>query len=487
MKKLEGAASDSIILTVIQFVTSAVGLIVTKLMSVRLSLTDYGTYSQAMLIVATATSLLGLGLVNAVNFYYNSKSIEEDKEKYIGTLFGLQYIVSGIGGIVIILIQIPLINYFNNEQLRGIIYLIAFMPLFENLMPMLQVLFISCGKAKVIAIRNFVVSTLRLVIVVVTCFITNNILTILVFLLIMDIAQVLYFMLSFARMKFRISILKFSVEYVPEVLRFCIPMAVYIASSSIARDIDKYIVSFFSDTETFAIYSNASKALPFDLVTASFITVLIPIITRQIGSGQKSLALATFKEYLRIGYIVTWIVAFGAIVNAKELMQLLYDKKFLPGLTVFIMYIIVVMIKFANTSLILVACGKTKTLMYCSIISMMVNAALSLVLYNYLRIMGPAIATMLVSLATTIALLIIGARELDSNFFQLFDWKELLVVFLEMLAVGAVSFVIKLFVNRITGSPMLVFIISYGFFVIMMTTINIKRIRECLSVINHMQ
>ena len=57
LKAMNGAAVDSIILTFIQVVTTAVGLVVSKILSVNFSLTEYGTYSQVMLITATASSL----------------------------------------------------------------------------------------------------------------------------------------------------------------------------------------------------------------------------------------------------------------------------------------------------------------------------------------------------------------------------------------------------------------------------------------------
>lgn len=66
-------------------------------------------------------------------------------------------------------------------------------------------------------------------------------------------------------------------------MHFSIPMAIYVLTNSLTRDIDKYVISAFADTETLAIYTNASKILPFDMLTASLITVLIPIITRLIN------------------------------------------------------------------------------------------------------------------------------------------------------------------------------------------------------------
>ena len=67
---------------------------------------------------------------------------------------------------------------------------------------------------------------------------------------------------------------------VKEILIYCIPMAMFSVMKSLNRDSDKYVISFFTDTETLAVYTNASKILPFDIIMTSFVTVLMPYITR---------------------------------------------------------------------------------------------------------------------------------------------------------------------------------------------------------------
>ena len=198
-------------------------------------------------------------------------------------------------------------------------------------------------------------------------------------------------------------------------------MAVYVLTNELARDIDKYVISFFSDTSTLAIYTNAAKLLPFDLITQSFITVLVPIVTRQIASKDYDKAQTTFRAYLRLGYVVTWIVAFGVVVNAKEAMLFLYDPKYLPGLSVFIVYLFVDMIKFANTSLILTAKGKSKTLMICSLSALGANFILNIILFKLLGILGPAIATLIITFGLVTVLLVLGGKEIQTSIFGLFN------------------------------------------------------------------
>lgn len=486
-RKLHGAAVDSIILVFVQVITSVLGLVVTKLLSVHFSLQEYGTYSQGMLIVTTTSSIIILGMTNAVNYFYNKTSDEEEKRSYVSTIFTSQYILGLLSAIIIIAIQNPIIRYFNNVQLRGAIYILAWLPLLQNLIPMLQVLFVSVGKAKLIAIRNLVISLARLLAVIVACYVTKNIIHIFYVLLVLDIGQVLFFLISFSRLKYRIGIKYARAKYLKPIFAFSIPMAVYILTNSLSRDLDKYVISFMSDTETLAIYTNSAKVLPFDLVTASFITVLIPIITRLIGNKKYEEAENAFKAYLRLGYMATWIMAFGAVVLSKELMEFLYDAKYLPGLSVFIVYLFVDMIKFANTSIILVAKGKTSVLMKCSIAALLINLVFNILAYKSIGMLGPAFVTLIITFGLTLSLLIFGAKEINSSILKLFDWKEMGIILIELIVIGSLTYVINRYLSEIINKDSVRLAICYLLYGAMMVALNYRRILSCLGDINKLK
>ncbi len=485
--KLHGAAADSLILTFVKVVTAVLGLLTTKVLSTQFSLHEYGTYSQAMLLVSTITSITILGLTDATNFFYNAADDEVIRQQYIATIFGIQYGVGIVSGILVCILSLPIIQYFDNPDLKKIIYFAAWMPILANLIPMLQVLFVSIGKAKIIAVRNFVVSLVRLSFVAVACFITKDIKTIFILILIFDAAQFVYFYIIFSKNRFRISLSNFKKELITPILRFSIPMAIFIFTNALSRDIDKYVISYFTDTQTLAIYSNAAKVLPFDMLTTSFLTVLIPIITRQVRSENNTSAQITLKAYLRIGYLATWILVTGAIINAKELMIFLYDEKYLPGLGVFIVYLFTDMMRFANTSLILSAKGKTKTLMFWSIISLGANFVLNIIAFLAFGIIGPAFTTLILTIGLMIIFLAMSAKEIDSTFFALFDWKEVLLELFKLVIVGGVAYILKLYITSMIDSYLVRLAIIYGMFTGFMLLLNRKRLIACLRTINQLK
>ena len=484
IKNSNGAATNSFILTFVHLVTTVLGLIVTKLLSVHFSLEEYGTYSQALMVTTTATSFSILGLTNATNYFYNRTKDENNQRMYISTIFAIQYVVGLFCAILIISLRKYIAIYFGNDKLHFILPIVAFTPFLVNLINMYQTLFVSIGKAKLIAIRNFIVSALRLVAVIFACYIVNNIVVVLFVILFLDLAQFCYFFILFSKLKKPILLRNSRVSLVKEILGFSIPMSIYVLTNSLSRDIDKYVISAFSSTESLAVYTNAAKLLPFDMITASLITVLIPIITRQINSKQYSDAKSVFKLYLRIGFVLTFIFAGGAVAVSKELMLFLYDEKYLAGLPVFIIYLFVDMIRFANVTTILSGSGKSKILMWISLTTMICNVGLNIIGYKLFGMIGPAIVTLFLTICMTIALLHFGAKVIQTTIIDLFDFKEIIIVGLEVFVFGALVFLISKYLERINVYFMIRLFICYGLYLLVLVSLNYKRAIECFKQLN---
>ncbi|MBQ9469268.1 MAG: oligosaccharide flippase family protein [Clostridia bacterium] len=488
-----GAASDSMILTFVKFVTMALGLVITKLLSTQFSRSDYGTYAQAIQVSHTVVSLTILGLTNATSYYYNKTEDKDLKRGYVQTIFGMEYIIGLVGAILIMALNVPIALYFGNDAVKPLLWFVAFMPLMTNLINMLQVLFVSVGKAKVIAVRNLIVSLCRLAAVAVACFVTKSVIVMMIATLVLDVGQVLFFMITFAKHDFAV-LPKITWKYVPEILKFCLPMAVYVLSNSLMRDIDKYVIGYFASDEVYAVYYNASKVLPFDVMTTAFATVLVPIITRQINSGRKSEAAGAYREYLRFGYLTTWLLTAAAIVSAKPLMTLLYDEKYLDGLTVFILYLVVEMIRFANITTVLSASGKTVKLMTVSVGAMLLNAALDVPAYLITEkyapgsgIVGPAAVTVFITALMCFLLILMGKKELGASWSALFDFREIGLILLETLVIGAGCMVLGYWLDRWNVHYFLRLLITSGLFVVIVGGLNFKKILGSLRNINKLK
>ena len=410
MKKIsmKGAAWDSVFLTVVKFITIFTAILQTKVLSIGLSLTDYGTYSQANIVVSISVSILLLGLGDAINYFFNDSSGKYSKEQRI-QLVNTIYMIELIAGIVLVCIVLfardLIAQYFSNEALKIVVVIISIKPMLDNMIYFYQILFVSTGKAKVIAIRNLIVSILKVISIFIAVHIFKSVIAIYISLIFLDILQLIFFAFLFSKKEFIISPIQCNFRFVKEIMKYGFPMGIFALTNTLTRDIDKLIIGYMSDTETVAIYSNCSKVLPFDIIVVSFATVLIPYIMKYISQNQLENSILLFKNYLKIGYYTVWTFGAAVLVVTKQAICFLYSSEYLVGEPIFILYVVDSMIKFASMHLILTASGKAKLLMKYSAVSLGANTILNIIFFKIFGTVGPAISTLVVTTVYTVSIL----------------------------------------------------------------------------------
>jgi len=399
-----GASTDSILLTFVKLVTFFTSMLTTKILSVSLSLYDYGTYSSVILITGSLTSFTLLGLGDAINYFYNNNDSckADERESFINTIYLIQLFVGIFAGLLLLAFAGSVSNYFGNKSVKSLLYIVCLKPMFENIIHLYQVLFISVNKAKIIAVRNFLISILRIFVVIISLNVFNELYLVFVLLVILDIFQIIVFEMMFGKIEFNIRPWRLSLKKITPILKYGLPMGVFLITNTLMRSTDKLIIGYFSTTENLALYSNCSKPLPFDIIITSFATVLVPYIMKYISNNEKEKLISLFRSYISLGYLSMWLMAVGAIVVSNEIIPFLYADIYLEGRNIFIIYLVDTMLKFSSIHLIIAASGESKYLMKISVITLILNIILSIVFYFIFDAFGipqcgPALATVTVS------------------------------------------------------------------------------------------
>ena len=443
MKIFKGNSGNSVLLSLVKAFTIISGILSTMIMSHVLSLEVYGTFSQLNLIVTTASNLTALGLVDAVNYFYNSSQNIKSKKNFTNTIIGYQFIIGIITAITIIFLSEELVNYFNNPMISSFIWLIAFRPLFVNLNASLQYLQIAIGKAKNVAIRNLGFAILRIIVYSVAALFMHDITIVLIAFLFFEVVVTLFFGWNFVKYEFAINPFRIDWSKVGDICWYSIPMGVYVSTNSLCRDVDKMIVGGHYNTDKFAIYANCSTLLPFDVVSASFLIVLVPILTRYFKEQNYTSGRVLFKNYLRIGYYTAFTFTMICMILSDEVILLLYGSKYLYGKNIFLLYTMVDMIKFANMSIVLSASGRTMSLMVCSLLSLLGNIVCNILFLQLFGFVGPALATVFITFLLTFVLTEMSANALKTSIWRLIEWKEFLVFVGNLVIVGFICYTLK--------------------------------------------
>lgn len=485
-----GASWDSILLTFVKILTVLTSIILTKILSKGLSLLEYGTYSQANIIISITTSFLLLGLGDALNYFYNScenENFRNDREKFINTIYFLEIIFGIILALILIILRRYIANYFSNKLLESLIIIISTKPFLDNLVYFYQILYVSIKKAKLIALRNLLIAIFKIIIIYVSINILKKLEYIFLLLILLDIFQLCFFKFYFIREGFLINPLKIKKEYIKIILAYSLPMGIFSITNALTRDIDKIIIGRLSTTEILAVYSNCSKLLPFDILTVSFATVLIPYITRYMAKNEKIRATLLFKSYIKIGYYSVWILGVSVLIVSKQVITFLYSEKYIIGNIVFIIYILDSMIRFASIHLILTAKGKTKLLMKYSIISLGINTILNIIGYKIFGIIGPAIATLITAIIYIKLVLNKTIEFLETAWSKVFDIKEILIFISILLFTSIVIFYFNKILLNMNVHQYISMIISMGIFIIINFLFVRKKIISTLKDINSLK
>lgn len=482
--KLRGTSADAVLLMAVKLVTIALGFVVTRLLSQYLSVYDYGTYSQILLVVSTVTSITILGMMDGVNYFYCSEQDGDRRESYISTIFVLQCMVSAAVGTVVMCLSGALCAYFENPAVGKLMVFGAALPLCQNILSMIQILLVSVGKARMLAVRNLVVSLARLAVVLVVVFAVQNVGVILMTTLVLDVVQIVIFAWILRKNNCAMSLRSVDFRLVRRILSYCAPMAVFVAVNALNRDCDKYLIALWTDTETLAVYSNAAKTLPFDIVVTSFCTVLLPEITRLVSAKEYGPAVRLYKVFLEIACISTTIMCCGVLTVAPQLMELLYSEKYLGGLPVFGIYILVDMLRFSNITLILSAAGRTKVLMIFSLVSFLLNVVLNIGLYRLIGVPGPAVATLVTTLLLGLTIVISGARELHAKLSDIFDLNFLAVFAMESVVLTMLMTVFRKWLENLGVHYFGVLALVAGAYCGIMLLLHGKRLLGALKQVN---
>lgn len=414
--KASGAAVDSLILSFVKIVTTVSGVVCTMILSRSLSLAEYGTYSQGNLVVSLAASMTVLGLTDASNYFFNRAQYGK---RFISNILYIEVAIGVLAAAAIVVFREQIGVYFGNDAVVGLALFLAFRPFLSNVLATLQVVIISLGKSKMLAVRNLVVSVVKIIVVCFVGFVYKSLPVIFFAYLLIDGINVIWFLAIYIRDVGWPQFGDFDIQSIKAILRFSLPLAVSVFVSAYSRQMANLIVGALKSTEEYAIFANCSAQLPLDFISASFMTVLMPILTRNIANRDLESARDVYSDYLQIGYLLVWPLAACLIALSPECVSLLYGEKYISGVPIFSVYLLTYATTFFSSTLVLTAGGKTRTVMGIAVLSLVANGLFCFIACQLFGITGVAIASVTVNIATAIGILSMSCRFLGGGLLRI--------------------------------------------------------------------
>lgn len=432
----QSIGSDALYLTISQTITLTITMITAMLLSRFLSLQEFGTYSQLMIVINLFTVIFMLGLPNSINYFLARAESINEKNNFLSVYFTLSTFLSFLTGLVLVINMPLIINYFSNPIIKNFFYTLAILPWAKITISSIQNILIVSRKTKSLLVFKILHSVMLVVIILIVGILNLGFSTyMLLFVIIEGIFAIsVYAIVIKTSGKINLNIDRATTN---TILKFSVPIGLASAISTLNIQLDKLVIGRFFSTEEIAVYANAARELPVTIVASGLIAVLLPQLVRLLKKGEKEEAVSLWGVTINLAYIVICFVSLALVIFAPEVITILYSDKYLPGVSVFRVYSLVLLLRFTYFGIVLNATGNTKIIFYSSLLSLGLNLILNYVFYLMFGFIGPALATLASILLMQLFQLIITVIIMDVKFKSIFPWKNIAFITLVNLAMGA--------------------------------------------------
>lgn len=462
-KKNKGSniGADATLLTFSKIATSAIAMVMAMLLSRFRTVDEYATYNKILMVVNLITSVLMLGLPKSLNFFLAKTDSQKEKKRFLSFYYTLNTILSFFVGLVLV-ISVDLIEKcVNNDMISSFLYFLALFPWTKIICASVENLLIVYKKAKMLVAYRVLNSAALLLAVLLVQWLGLGFRQYMLFYVIVEAAFSLavYFIAAGVSGGIYPYI---SGKMLKTVLAFSIPLGLASVVGTLNIELDRIIISFFMDNESYGIYSNAAKELPVTLISSSFTAVLMPAMVRMLSKEENKRALKLWGNATSLSMIIIAVIGVGCFVYAEEVIKILYGTQYIEGVWVFRLYSLHLLMRCTYYGMVLNSIGKTGFIFWCSIGALASNAVLNVVLFIAFKPFGeaaqmvaPAIATLISTTAMAILQLMVTSKALKESFCDVFPWKQAAGILLLNIAFGAVFWAAKRFIPLETYMPSL--------------------------------
>ena len=432
---------NAVTLTVSKAFTIFVSMLSVMLLTRFRTLEEYGTYSQLMIIVNLFAVIFTLGIPNSINYFLARAETPIDRNAFLSVYYSCNLVLCLIMGLTLVITTPWIVKYFDNPAIKDFTFFLFVYPLAYVTIDSLSNVLVVYGKTKKIVVFEFVGAMLSLMTVIAVWLFGGSFQEYMKMFLICNLLLMLWAYTIVWRLELPLHVC-FDRQYIIQILKFSIPIGLAGLVGTLSIEIDKLMIGKLFNTEQMAVYSNAARELPISIVGTSLTAVLLPQVARLLKKQEERKAITIWGDAVRLGYSIICFFVMLLFVFAPQMISLLYSEKYLPGVAVFRVYSIVLLFRCTYFGLILNSVGKTKLILYSSIISLCINVILNYGLFLLLGIVGPALATLVCVCVVDLAQLYATAKELHIPVKELMPWKDLFIISLINLILGLLLFTI---------------------------------------------
>lgn len=436
MAENHSLGKDALQLTLSKMIVLVISMITGMLLSRFRSVEEYGTYSQIIMAITIATTIVMMGLPNSLNYFLAKADSDSERKHFLSVYYSSSTVLSLFVGLILVCLTPILVSYFKNPFISNFAYFLAIFPWTKIICASVENILVVYKKTKLITVYRILNSVALLGIILLVQLMRWSFGVYMLLYLLVEIIFSLWVYIIAYGCAGNISI-SFDFELIKKIFTFSIPLGLASMVGTLNVELDKFVIGGMMDTESLAIYTNASKEMPVTIVATSITAVLMPQMVKLIKNGQKTDAVRLWGDATEISFIIICFISFVLVVFAPEVITVLYSDKYIAGTSVFRVYSLILLLRCTYFGMILNTTGHTKFIFYSSLGSLALNFLLNYAFYFLFGFIGPAIASLTAQLLINLFQIIWSAKLIKIPFKNIFPWKSLLIIlFLNSLIAG---------------------------------------------------
>ncbi|NUM35343.1 MAG: oligosaccharide flippase family protein [Candidatus Brocadiae bacterium] len=416
------------------------GIIVTRSYSKSL----LGTYQQAVLLYSTLAIFISLGTPKAVLYFVTPGS---NRKKILWHILICLLVSSLIGNLALYFSWDRICSLFSNPDLQYLWLLVSCNLFFRSFNEIFQVAAVSADKKKYIWRMDTTFGSLLLLSSFYICHYHLPISSLLVANLFLELikSSVLFYLIFH---HYEGSWTGFDIDLFAKILKYSFPLLLSIFMLLFARKIDSFLVSSFMVPEVYAVYSRGALEIPFGKILIYNIAILVmPVLVQLYQKKEcKEIVAIYHKEIQRSACLIVPLF-FSFLLVHRDLIVFFYTEKYLESVPVFLIYLFILPIELYSFDTILQAMNKSIKVFYISCISAAIHLSISIVLIQFLGMIGPAIGALIAVVITNALYLYNINHSLGFGIKEWLPWKFLAKVFSSCFACFILFYYIAPFVQ----------------------------------------
>jgi O-antigen/teichoic acid export membrane protein len=416
---VNSSSYTSLLLALTQSFIAFFFIVIDFFYSKKLSVSDFGNWKQMYFLISLGIPLLSLGIPEGYKYFLAKEG--KPKEIFSNTFLFILFIT---GILLVICLFVNLFHYYgwiNIKQYYLISFLFPIAYFSFGISKVLRYAYINEKKVKLFTKINIFFSILTLIIIGIVYFNFQEIKT--YYLLVGMLLFICIFELSNTTLlnKLRLTINSkwLNKEFFLNVLGQGFPLYLATFIGTLSVNLDKSIVSFFENKETFAIFSVGALEIPvFAMLSASFSLNVYPQLVTLIHQDKKEQAKKLWIHTTTNVSYITFPMILVLMFFAKDIIYLVYSPKYEKSVFLFQTYLLMGLFRNNSYGALIAASGKTKFITMYSAMMLTFNLILSFILYKILGIEGVIIGSL--ASTTIIAFLQLKHEGLLKMYFKKF-------------------------------------------------------------------